>query len=123
MSPEQAGGNSSLTSRSDQFSLGIVLFELATQQHPFQRKTAAETMAAIIREEYPPLPQSVPAPLRWVIERLLASGKNSLTGADDGADANLSTREKENGEVPSIKADAAAIYRLRLSERLVNESS
>ena len=31
-----------------------------------------ETMTAIIREDAEPLPGSVPAPLRWVIERLLA---------------------------------------------------
>ena len=34
--------------------------------------SAAETMAAIIRDEAEPLPPSVPAPLRWVVERCLA---------------------------------------------------
>ena len=34
--------------------------------------TAAETLAAIIREDPEPLPPSVPAPLRWVVERCLA---------------------------------------------------
>jgi len=72
MSPEQARGEAKLGPQSDQFAFGIVLFELAARTPPFRRETAAETMAAIIREEPPPLPQAIPAPLRWVIERLLA---------------------------------------------------
>jgi len=71
MSPEQARGMD-LTPQSDQFSFGLVLYELATGIAPFRRGSAPETMAAIIREEAAPLPASVPAPLRWAIERLLA---------------------------------------------------
>jgi Tol biopolymer transport system component/predicted Ser/Thr protein kinase len=72
MSPEQARGEANLTPQSDQFSFGIVLYELATGKRAFQRGSAAETMTAIIREDAEPLPGSIPAPLRWVIERLLA---------------------------------------------------
>ena len=71
MSPEQARGLD-LTPQSDQFSFGLVLYELASGNRPFRRGSAPETMTAIIREEAEPLPASVPAPLRWVIERLLA---------------------------------------------------
>ena len=72
MSPEQARGETNLTPQSDQFSFGVVLYELATGKRAFQRRSAPETMTAIIREDAEPLPGSVPAPLRWVIERLLA---------------------------------------------------
>jgi len=71
MSPEQARGQE-VDARSDQFSFGLILFGLATGAHPFQRDNAAETMAAIIREEPPPLPSSVLAPVRWIVERCLA---------------------------------------------------
>jgi serine/threonine protein kinase len=71
MSPEQARGLD-LTPQSDQFSFGLVLYELAAGNRPFRRGSAPETMTAIIREEAEPLPASVPAPLRWIIERLLA---------------------------------------------------
>ncbi|MGC9952443.1 MAG: protein kinase [Bryobacteraceae bacterium] len=71
MSPEQARGQTNLTAQSDQFSLGLVLYELAVGKRAFQRRSAAETMTAIIREDAEPLPGTVPAPLRWVVERLL----------------------------------------------------
>jgi Tol biopolymer transport system component/predicted Ser/Thr protein kinase len=72
MSPEQARGDPNLGPQSDQFSFGLVLYEMVTGHRPFRRESAAETMTAIIREEAPPLPSSTPAPLRWVIERLLS---------------------------------------------------
>src|SRR5947208_4582139 len=74
MSPEQASGEP-LDFRSDQFSFGSILYEIATGRKPFQRKTAAETMSAIIREEPEPIGKvraEVPPPLRWIVERCLA---------------------------------------------------
>src|SRR5262245_37930873 len=72
MSPEQARGERALGPQSDQFSLGLVLYELAAGRPAFRRQSAAETMTAIIREDPEPLPASIPPPLRWVIDRLLA---------------------------------------------------
>ena len=71
MSPEQARG-APLDMRSDQFAFGLILYEMVTGQKPFVRDTAPETLTAILRENTPPLPDTVPAPLRWVIERCLA---------------------------------------------------
>ncbi|MGP8246272.1 MAG: protein kinase domain-containing protein [Bryobacteraceae bacterium] len=71
MSPEQARGEE-VDSRSDQFSFGLIVYELAARKRAFARPSAAETMAAIIRDEAEPLPPAVPAPLRWVVERCLA---------------------------------------------------
>jgi Tol biopolymer transport system component len=74
MSPEQASGKS-LDFRSDQFSLGSILYEMATGKRAFQRATSAETLTAIIREEAEPVARiasAVPVPFRWVVERCLA---------------------------------------------------
>ena len=74
MSPEQASGVRQ-DFRSDQFSFGLVLYEMVTGKRAFQRSTAAETLVAILREQAEPIAvqnPDVPAPLGWVIERCLA---------------------------------------------------
>jgi predicted ATPase len=74
MSPEQASGDR-LDFRSDQFSFGLVLYEMVTGKRAFQKATAVETLAAILREQPEPIGMQnldAPAPLCWVIERCLA---------------------------------------------------
>ena len=73
MSPEQASGQA-LDFRSDQFSLGTVLYEMVTGKNPFARANLPLTLIAILRE--PPAPiaslnPEVPPPFSWVIERCL----------------------------------------------------
>ena len=50
MSPEQASGQT-VDFRSDQFSLGSMLYEMATGKRAFQRKTAIDTLSAILNDE------------------------------------------------------------------------
>ena len=73
MSPEQAAGRA-VDFRSDQFSFGSILYEMATSRQAFIRESAAETMAAVIREEPDNSllnqPQ-IPGPLRWIVERCM----------------------------------------------------
>jgi len=74
MSPEQAAGHP-LDFRSDQFSLGAIVYEMATGRRAFQKKTAVDTLSAILNEEPEPIGQlnaQAPVPLRWVVERCLA---------------------------------------------------
>src|SRR5580692_2453036 len=74
MSPEQAAGER-LDFRSDQFSFGLVLYEMLTGKRAFQRVTVAETLVAILREQAEPIGsqnRDAPAPLCWAIERCLA---------------------------------------------------
>ena len=74
MSPEQVRGLRA-DSRSDQFSFGLVLYEMVTGKHAFPRTTAAETLVAILREPSELIvthDRDAPAPLCWAIERCLA---------------------------------------------------
>ncbi len=74
MSPEQATGKD-VDFRSDQFSLGSVLYEMVTGVPAFRKKSHAETVAAILRDE----PHragtkmlQLPPPFLWIVERCLA---------------------------------------------------
>src|SRR5437763_1052862 len=57
MSPEQASGKPA-DFASDQFSLGTILYEMATGNRAFLRDTAVETLTAILREEPQPIAQA-----------------------------------------------------------------
>jgi Tol biopolymer transport system component len=73
-SPEQVTGRP-VDFRSDQFSLGSIVYEMATGTRAFSRASAVETLAAIINEEPEPLQRrapETPTVLRWAIERCLA---------------------------------------------------
>jgi eukaryotic-like serine/threonine-protein kinase len=70
MSPEQVCGQPA-DHRSDQFSLGVILYELATGTRPFLAATSVETMSAILNAEPKPIDQRIPTPLRWTIARCL----------------------------------------------------
>jgi eukaryotic-like serine/threonine-protein kinase len=69
MSPEQVrGGN--VDHRTDIFSFGAVVYELVSGQRAFRRDTAAETMAAILKEDPPDL-ADVGTPIPVGIERIV----------------------------------------------------
>ena len=54
MSPEQVKGEK-VNATSDIFSLGCVLYELVSRRRAFAEPTASETLAAILRDDPPPL--------------------------------------------------------------------
>lgn len=70
MSPEQARG-AAVDFRSDQFSLGLILHEMASGKHPFQRPSSMEILAGILNADPEPLSASIPQPFVWIVERCL----------------------------------------------------
>ena len=79
MSPEQAAGRSSeVGRRSDVYSLGVVMYQLATGRVPFSGPSIAETLVAHLQQPPPPprsVEPSVPASYEAVILKALAKKK------------------------------------------------
>ncbi len=70
MSPEQLQGEVT-GPRSDIWSLGVMLYEMASGERPFRGENLYRLCTAIITEPMPPLPENVPAGLAAVIKRCL----------------------------------------------------
>ncbi|HET7291582.1 MAG TPA: protein kinase [Vicinamibacteria bacterium] len=69
MSPEQAR-RETLDARSDLFSLGVVLFEMATGRLPFENKSTAEVFKGILADA-PASPKSLNAEVSPELERII----------------------------------------------------
>src|SRR5215469_1754488 len=70
MSPEQAEGKA-VDSRSDIFSYGSLLYEMATGRCAFRRQSKMSTLSAILREEPKPAGEAIPRDLEKIIARCL----------------------------------------------------
>ncbi|HEY1434796.1 MAG TPA: protein kinase, partial [Thermoanaerobaculia bacterium] len=103
MSPEQAAGRPT-DFRSDQFSFGSILYEMATGKRAFERGTTAETLTAIIREEPEPVSQlnaRIPAPVRWLVERCLAKDPEDRFGTTKDLARDLAAVRDHLSEAPA----------------------
>jgi serine/threonine protein kinase/cytochrome c-type biogenesis protein CcmH/NrfG len=130
MSPEQARGKA-LDSRTDIFSIGIVLYELLAGRRPFTGETISHTIVAILEKEPPPISAvgvHIPAELERITLRALAKQVEHRyqTTAEliDDLKA-LRKRLEFEGELrrsssPGIMADAATqMFRAQTSEPVV----
>ena len=86
MSPEQAKGVP-LDARTDLFSLGTVIYEMATARKPFAGESTAEVFVALLREDPPPVSTinpAMPKDLDRIVARLLAKDReNRYQSAED----------------------------------------
>ena len=79
MAPEQVRGEPA-DARTDLFSLGVLLYEMATGQRPFAGATSADVSSAILRDAPEPLTRvrsELPADLERVVSRCLEKDPNS----------------------------------------------
>jgi serine/threonine protein kinase/tetratricopeptide (TPR) repeat protein len=77
MSPEQARGLE-VDTRSDLFSLGVLLYEMLTGKRPFEGGTTGDLLVSILSREPEPLahvPVNIPAEMQWVISKALRKDK------------------------------------------------
>jgi len=100
MSPEQASG-APLDFRSDQFSLGAILYEMATGKRAFSRATVVDTLSAILHDEPEPLGSlrpEAPQALRWILDRCLAKEPDERYASTRDLARDLATLRDHLGE-------------------------
>jgi serine/threonine protein kinase len=121
MSPEQASSYP-VDFRSDQFSLGSMLYEMATGKRAFDRPTASQIQASIIEDEPEPIAEinpQVPAPLRWIIERCLSKDRENRYAATKDLARELSTLRDHvhemSGSLPAVKPVSRTAHTARVS--------
>jgi serine/threonine protein kinase len=117
MAPEQLEGLDS-GARTDVFALGLVLYEMATGQHPFKGRTPASLIAAILKEEPPPLTETVPLfprALDQIVRTCLAKDPDERW--QSAHDVQLQLKRLEPHPEPS-RPMPSGVRRLRSRERL-----
>jgi eukaryotic-like serine/threonine-protein kinase len=106
IAPEQASG-AEAGPAGDVYSLGIVGYECLAGHRPFRAESAVAVAMMQVREEPPPLPDSVPLPARRLIESVLVKDP-ALRYATGGefADAVAAVRRGDPMPLPSGLAPA-----------------
>jgi TolB-like protein/Tfp pilus assembly protein PilF len=101
MSPEQVNGEV-LDARTDLFSLGVVLYEMATGERPFRGRTSAEMISSILRDDPKPVSEvrgDVPHDLARILDHCLQKDRESRfqTAKDVRNELHALRREVESG--------------------------
>ena len=132
MSPEQASGRP-VDHRTDQFSLGLILHEMATGRPSFRRDTPAQVIAAVIERDPEPLGRlrpDVPRPLEALVTRCLQKDPERRFARTDELAAELAalagrSRPGSRSEAVSVEVlppapppPAAGVYHVQTRRRV-----
>lgn len=105
MSPEQARGEK-LDARSDLFSFGAVLYEMATGQQPFTGTTTAVIYETILNRPPAPSKTEIPGGLKRILDRLLEKDRRLRyqSASDLRADLQRLKRDSDSGRSAAVAA-------------------
>ncbi len=119
MSPEQARGLA-VDFRSDQFSFGSVLYEMAAGRRAFEGKTPMDTLSAVLNAEPEPRPPRgtrIPAPVRWIVERCLSKDPKDRYASTEDLARDLAAVREHLSEVSGTGQDDAPLGRMLAPRR------
>jgi serine/threonine-protein kinase len=132
MSPEQATNAKAIHASSDQYSLGVILYEGVTGRRPYQADTLYALLNAIVRGVYPPvssLVRGVPRELEQCVARAMAKDPQDRfpnvreLGLELMRFASPRTRVLYTSELSSPIAGQPAPLRLPAAEGVLGTSS
>jgi len=116
MSPEQAQGKE-LDARTDLFSFGVVLYQIATGKLPFQAASSSLITDAILHREPPPpaeLNPNIPPLLQQVIRHALEKDRNLRyqRASDIRAELQRLKRDTESGRTATVPTTSRRAQRV-----------
>ena len=111
LSPEQVRGEQIIDTRSDIYSLGVVLYEMIAGQPPFDGSSMIDILAAIVEKKPAPLPQSVPLGLHGIVERAMRKNiyertQTASTLLDELTELRLEMVIRAREQSPALRAVA-----------------
>jgi len=116
MSPEQARGTPG-DFRTDQFSFGALIYEIATGHSAFRRDTVADTLTAVLHDEPKPIVEinpRIPVTFAWIVEQCIAKDATERYAATEDLARELRRVREHLRHTLTATVDATSSTRSRL---------